>query len=420
MTRSAGLLALALVGACEDQLPTANGEGRFPDGLTPSTLEIVLGADAFLLSDTVYDGYATARDAGFLLVAEDFDGVFDAHSLARLTGFPDSVNFTVSGVSRNDTLFTYGAGRVVTTVSNAVSASAGPATLRLYALDQRFDSATVTWDTAGVFGGVTERWRTPGGTAGRLLAETTWTPGDTAVLDTIGWNVDSLTVAALARAGANGLLVTSATPGSRVQIGRLSLETAVRPAARPDTVIARTIAAGPQAFVYTPREPATGSAYRVGGPGGARTVLGVNLAQRVRGCPVTFSGTCPDVPLRDVTLNRAVLLLRPLAVPSGFRPLGASTLRVRRVVEPELGRLAPLGEAFASDSIGFGIFQNPGSSEVEIDLTAAVANVLATDSSTATLALLGDAVASQFGFLSFAERPRLRLVYTLPLRPQLP
>lgn len=422
--RCAGLLALALVAGCEDDLPTATGEDRFPGGARPTTVDIVLPTAAFLLSDTVFDGYTSQREAPYLLVAEDFDGVLDAHALARPTGFPDSVTFTIGGVSRTEALFSYAAGRVTAIVNNPVSTSAGPARLQLWTLAQRWDSATVTWDTAGVFAGGVERWVTPGGTVGRLLAETTWTPGDTAAVDTVTWSVDSLAVAEIARAGAHGLLVRSATPGSRLQLGRLSLETAVRPTSRPDTAIARTIATGPQTFIFTPAPPARGSSYRVGGGQGARTVLALDLDQRVPGCAT--GEQCAPVPLRDVTLNRAVLLLRPEAIPAGFRPLGPTELRVRRLLEPELGRLAPLGEAFSTDTISAAVFANPGSAEVEVDLTLAIFQVLAADTvpgrpaSVANLALLGEAVARQFGFLSFADRPRLRLVYTLPLRPELP
>ena len=81
---------------------------------------------------------------------------------------------------------------------------------------------------------------------------------------------------------------------------------------------------------------------------------------------------------------------------------------------------------FSSDTVTASVFQGAGGEEVEIELTAAVARVLAADTvaarpaSVANVALLNEALARQFGYLSFADRPRLRLVYTLPLRPQLP
>lgn len=421
VSRGGGLLlalsSLALAG-CEDNLPTASGEDRFPEGLVPTTVEIVLPADAFLRSDAVYDGFADPREAGFLLAAQEFDGVLDAHALARLGNFPDSVTFTSAGASRTDTAFTYAAGQITTLVDNRASFSPGPATLRLYALEQGWDSATVTWDTASAAGPV-ELWRTPGGTRGTLLAEAVWTPGDTTQVDSLVWAVDSTAVARIAADGFPGLLVTSATPGSRVEFSRLSLATAIRPASRPDTVLTRTFAAGPQTFVYTPAAPRPDEVYRVGGLTGARTVLGIDLAQRVPACA---SGQgCGTVPLRDVTLNRATLLLEPLAVPAGFRPLRAPALRVRQVLEPELGRLAPLGEAFAVDTVPPTRFEEPVlGGPVGVDLTQAVLLLLSEEQNATTVALLGDAGAAEFGYLWFAERPRLRLIYTLPLRPQLP
>lgn len=420
LARGAAAMAafLAFTG-CEDQLPTITGADRFPEGSLPTTVEVFLDPEQFLREDTVFTDFADPLDAPFLLVAEDFDGSLDAHSLARFTGFPDSVFFTVGGASRSDTAFTYGPARVITTVN--ASASSGPARLQLWTLEQPWDSAEATWTVAQRRGGAAVPWRVPGGTRGRLLAEATWTPGDTVARDSVVFRVDSLAVAQIASDGFPGLLVTSATPGTRVQLSRLVLETVARPAARPDTTLARTQSAGPQRVIFAPESPRPMSAYRIGGLPGARTVLRLDLSARVPGCanPAT-TPACPQIPLRDVTLNRASLVLQPLAVPAGFRPLGPTALRVRRVVETELGRRAPLGESFVVDSIPASAFASPAGEAVALELTSAVAQVAATDSAVITVALLAEPEGGQFGTLWFEARPRLRLVYTLPLRPRLP
>lgn len=417
------LLALGLAGAagCADDLPTATGEDRFPQGALPVTVELVLPPEAILLDDTVFGGFAGVENASYLLVANDFDGVLDSHVLARLSGFPDSVTYTVDGASRTDTAFAYTAGRVVTTVDSTASFPREPTTLRLYALDQAWDSSAVSWELAVDRAGEETPWRVPGGTPGTLLAEATWVPGDTVSRDSVVWAVDSLTVERIAREDFPGLLVTSERPGSRLQLSRLALQTGIRPATKADTVLSRTLSAGPQTFVFTPDPPQDPGVYRVGGITGARTVLRLSLDHRVPACANPASTPdCPLVTLREVTLNQAVLLLDPVPVPSGFRPLTATSLRVRRVLEPELGRLAPLGETLALDTVSASRFQGGGAAEVGLNLTRALISLAETETATATVALLGDARTAQFGYAWFAERPRLRLVYTLPSRPRLP
>lgn len=402
------MLALALSAGCENDLPTIVGADRLPGGAAPVTVQVTLEPEQFLRADTVFTDYTDPRDAPFLLVANAFDGALEAHSLARFTGFPDSVA-------------TYGAGRVVTTVVEAASSSPGPARLQLWALDQAWDSASVTWTAAEQRDGTTVPWTTPGGSRGALLAEAVWVPGDTIAPDSVVFAVDSLAVARMAAEGFPGLLVTSETPGSRLRLTRLSLTAGIRTVARPDTSVARTMGLGPQDFIFTPDLPAPGSLYRVGGLTGDRTVLRLDLSQRVPGCadPAT-DPACPSVALRDVTLNRALLVLEPSASPAGFRPLTRTDVRVRRVVETELGRRAPLAESFAADSVSAALFAAPGGEPISLDLTAAVTQVVSRDTSETTIAILAEPEGGRFGPLWFAARPRLRLVYTLPLRPTLP
>ncbi len=416
-------LAAATLAGCDNELPTIIGSDRFPEGSLPTTLEVVLDSDAFLHSATVFDDYSRALDAPFLLAAEGFGGALDAHSLVRWEGFPDTVSVPLAGGSfSNDTAFTYGPGRISTTVVPSASTSPGPARLRLWALAQPWDSASVSWTVAERRDGTVLPWREVGGTRGELLAEALWTPGDTASADSLVFSVDSLTVARIAAEGFPGVLITSETPGSRIRFSsRLVLETAIRGVSRPDTALARTFSVGPQEFVFSPVPPRPDTVYRTGGVTGARTLLRLDLAQRLPGCqnPAT-DPSCPLVPLREVTLNEASLVLQPLAVPSGFRPLGLTDVRVRRVVETGLGRRATLAESFAVDSIAASRFASAEQAAFAIDLTGALAAVAATDSAVTTIALLTEPEGSQFGYLWFAPRPRLRLVYTLPLRPRLP
>jgi hypothetical protein len=247
------VLAGGVLTGCQDRLPTVTGDGLFPGGSRPLTVELLLTPEQFVVSDTVFPGFVAPGGPGFLVVANRFEGVLDAHGLARLEGFPDSVTFSDDGTSRTDDEFTYAAGNVLTVVAPNASIQT-TTTLRLWELDQAWDTAGVSWTVADGRGSPVQ-WQTPGGTRGTLLSEATWAPGDTIGRDSISFAVDAAAVARMAAEGFSGLLVTSETPGSRVQLSRLTLRAGVRPASRPDTVIEVTVGAGPQRFVYNPSSP---------------------------------------------------------------------------------------------------------------------------------------------------------------------
>lgn len=416
-TALAGLLALPLLVGCQDELPTATGADFFPGGARPVTVELILSPDELVLSDTVYRGFSSAHASGFLLVANAFENALQANAVARLAGFPDSVTYNAGGSSVTTADFTYGGGRVITVVGPLASTNV-TTRLRLYALDQPFDTAGLSWTSAG--GTPPVPWRTPGGTRGALLAEATWVPGDTVARDTVSFELDSLQVASLARPDHPGLLVTSETPGTRLQLSWLSLQTRVRPAALPDSAVTQTIGALSQSFVYTPEIPPAVGALRAGGITGDRTVLTLRLAHQVPACanPAT-TPNCPTVPLSSVTINQASLLLQPVPTPGGLRPLQAPVLRIRRVLEPELGRFAPLGQLIYTDTITPGFFA-PGGGELALDVTRAVTLLSAEGLQETSVAILTEPEGAQFGYLYFADRPRLRVIYTLPLRPTFP
>lgn len=405
---AAAALALLAGAACEDELPTAGGDEQF--AVLPTTIEVLLPASEFLLGDTVYRGFADPSVAPYLLVANAFDASLQAHALARITGFPDTITFN----AQPDTAFRYVSGRVTTVIDDDASTPGVPVVLRLYLLDQPWDSASVSWERASA----TTPWRVPGGTPGRLLSEITWSPADTsAAADSVRWQIDSLAVRSLARDDSPGLLVTSGSPGTRVQFTGLTLQATIRPSARADTTVTQTVFGGHQTFVFTPAPPTRPGILSVGGATGERSVLRLNLARSVPTCP-PGSGSCPTVPLRQVTLNRATLLLDPVAVPGGFRPLGTAPVSIRRLLEPELGRRAPLGEVLAGDTVPAASFLTP-SGPVAFDVTSTV-NAYSRDAAGVTIALLGAPEGGSFGYAWFTDAPRLRLVYTLPLTPSLP
>ncbi|HET7274395.1 MAG TPA: hypothetical protein VFI91_04415 [Longimicrobiaceae bacterium] len=410
-----GLGALLLLGSlvgCADEIPTATGGDLFPEGTLPVTIELIVPASAFLTEDTVYTGYTSRRDADFLLVADHFDGVLSAHALVRFTDFPDTVSVTVDGTTHKDTVFTYGAGQV-TAVVDSIASTEGPVLLRLWALTQEWDEEFVTWELAeeGV------AWEEPGGTRGTLLSETIWVPSDTVSGDSLTWEVDSLDVARLSRESP-GLLVTSATPGSRVQISDLELSVPVHPVSK-DTALVQEISAGPQTFIVTPQPPERGVAWEVGGLASSRTVFTLDPEQEVPTCSPDSGAVCPTIPLSEVTLNAASLILEGVPVPNGYRPIHALVLTLRRVFEPEIGARAPLGSVVSVDSAAASLFISGSEGLVELPVTQPLRAILASDSA-ATMALLAEPEGSTFGIGWFKPAPRLRLIYTLPLEPRLP
>ena len=91
-TRTIGaILAAALtLGACGDEGPVGI-ESLVPEDLI-QTFEVVLDAARFLTVDTTIGDFVDLDDLDYLLVAEDFGGALDAHSLMR---FQVPVSFPV-------------------------------------------------------------------------------------------------------------------------------------------------------------------------------------------------------------------------------------------------------------------------------------------------------------------------------------
>lgn len=414
MAARGAALCLTLVAAagCENRIPTATGDGLFPEGATPATVQLELSAAEFIVSDTVFDDFNDARDVPYLVVANRFDGALDAYGLAQFTGFPDSVTYTSGSTTRTEAQFTYAPSQVVARVDSATVFPRTPTTLRLYALRERFDSATVS------FAAVRQ--------LGPLLGEAVYTPGDTLRRDSVVFQLDSLTVRRLASPDFPGVAVTSATPNSRLQLGRLSVQLRIRPGGQPDTVLTRAITTGPQTFVVSPPPPRQPGVLRVGGLTQARSVLRLNLDRQVPACPrPATTPNCGTVPLREVTVDRAELLFAPVPVPLGYRPTAPTQVLLRRLVEPELGRRAPLGEVLATDTASANLFAGPTQRTLSLNITQALVRVVTDTSATVRstplpVALLTASEIPNFGYLWFAGAPRLRILYTLPQRPTLP
>jgi hypothetical protein len=404
-----------LAAACSDRSPTVAGDEFFPGGERPTTLQAVVSSAGAFTPRGSFAGYAPAP--GFpagVLVANQYGGVLNAHGLVRVTGFPLSVDYTQGTAVRHDTLFTYGSGRLVALVDSAASVAA-PTTLRFYRAGQKWDRATATWTTAVDTGSLHVDWTVPGGTPGPLVGQATWTPS--AAGDSLVVALDSLTVAQLADSTFPGLLVTADEPGSLVQLASLTLRTRVHPkSAAPDTAIAQNVTGNVKTFIFTPEPPRSSTgALEVGGIRSARALFDLDLNQALPACEAG-PPACGTLALKDVSINSVELLLRPLAMPLAFAPVGPVPLTVRTVEEPELGFRAPLGPTVDPTAAAY----QPGDTVVAIPLTFQVQAQVARDSLTGSFALLSEPQGNTFGAVWFEPAPRLRITYTLPPASRLP
>ncbi|HEU0055019.1 MAG TPA: hypothetical protein VFQ39_17655, partial [Longimicrobium sp.] len=393
----------------------------FPGGSRPVTLEAIVPASQFLTLRDVFTGYTNQNSAGFLVVANQFEAALNANALLRFTGFPDQVSYTQDGSARLDP-YAAGPGKVVLKLDSL--ASAGVAiNLQLYRVAQNWDATTASWEMAIDSGAVHTPWTQPGGTRGALVANAVYARTGA---DSVVFNIDSATVEALRDSASTGLLLASADPNTRVQVTGITLRTVGHPRnATRDTTIAVNVTSGPQTFIFTPAPPQPAGTMQAGGIYSARTIFDLNLDQPLPGCAPPQA--CAAVRLSDVLLNRVSLLLRPVDVPDGFDPLTRLPITVRTVPEPGLGRRAPLGQSVvdvSSDATRL-VYLAKTDTVLDVPITAYAQRIANGDTVPTTFALLSeDVVATSapptFGVGVFAGTPRLRIVYTLPVRPRLP
>ena len=422
------LLSLAAVG-CTDRIPTAGGAELFPGGARPATLEVTLPAGSFLQALGRFSGFTGPADAPFLLVANRFEGSLEANALGRLAAFPQTITYSQGGVSRTDSLYAFVRAQLFAPVDTSASVGTGAVTLRLWEVGEDWDPATATWQLAADTAGKPTPWRTPGGTRGAALSTVSLPQGVRSAGDTLRFALDSLAFRRVVGSDFRGFLVTAEGAPVRLQTGNFALRAEVRPrSASPDTTVSVPVGAARQTFVFTPEPPRPATAWEAGGIRSARTLFRVDLRDvRVPTC-AQGGAACATVPLREVQLNQVALLLRPVPVPGGFGPVGPMPLLIRRVVEPELGRRAPLGEIVndieALSQSGNVLYRGnrfvSTDSVFTVPLTGYLTGLVASDSAVANLALLGQPEAASFGTAWFAPSPSLRIVYTVPARPSLP
>ena len=418
---------VAAASACTDESPLLTGDPFFPDG-RPRTLEVIFPAEEFLTLRGSFTGYSEPRDVSYTVVANEFDGSLQAHTLLRFPGaIPKEISFVQDGTTRSDSLYSVLGVELFLTVDSAASVGRDVA-LEALRLEQRWEDTLVTWTVrAASKQGAVLNWSRPGGTTGRVVGMGAYFPGDSvkrAVISIAQSEVDLLRDSTYF-----GLLVRAQTADSRVQITDARMRVSVRPSngLRDTTIVMESVVEAQDfGFIFTPEPPQPDDVIRAGSIFSARTLFSMDLPDSVDVC----TPGCERWALKDLALNRASLLLRPIPAPDGFRQLDSAAVGLRTIIEPELGALAPLGEFVTASfqATGFVVPATatftPADTVVELPFTIHAARLLAGDSVPNDFALLAattDPIPQPpFSLLMFDAEPRLRFVFTVPERPRLP
>lgn len=432
-----GMVGLAAVAgglaACGEEDPTGVGSELIGPGIT--TFEVVLDGAAFLLEDTTYDSLGELSDAGFRLVANDFAGELDAHTLFEIQR-PFTVVYAPEegGPSTTDSLAAIRGARV-TVIVDTIGTTAGPIELEVLPVTESWDAGSVTWNLRYDTAGVSEPWTEPGGTTGPVAGSALWESGDTLVIpiDSASAAVWQDTVAAR-----RGALVRAATPDARLRLRAVRFEFDVVPREQTDTVVSAGSIIRSMHVATPDAPPVTVGELRVGGLPSWRALLRFRpledlVLDSCGGGLGTGDPDC-DVPLAEATLSLATLLLDP--VPVGGHRIELPSQMHGRAILPAPGipifrspLSGPVG--FMQDTIPVSLFTPtpPAGVRVAVPITGFVRQLVAgvdPDDEDAVppsewLALVSTLERATFGYMGFASAesatpPRLRLVVSVPNR----
>jgi hypothetical protein len=419
MTGLAVGAVVALVAGCGDEDPVGLGSDLMGPGVR--TYEVTLDPAEFLVADTTFDGIGTLNDAFFRMVAHAFDDDLEARTLFSIAR-PATVNYTPSeGSAVTDTIQSI-VGGVLTVVVDTVASSPGPVDLEIVRVTEEWAAPSADWEVRLDTAGVTETWAAPGGSPGAVLGGATWTSGDTLVI-----TLDSAAVAVWddTLAARLGGMIRSATPGSRLFFESMEFHFDVVPVTT-DTVVPAGGLRNSK-IILTPEDtaPAEGE-LRVGGLPAWRSFLRFQpMADVLIPCGPGALPTC-TLPLGNVTINQAALLLTPLPVGSR-RVEGPSRIEGRGVLEGPGVPLtrSPLTPPFQppTDTLEAALFvaPDPDAPAVSLSITSYVRFQLdppEDDEPPQWLALTAVGERARFGYAAFGGRasdrpPRLRLVVSV-------
>jgi len=417
--------AVLTLSACATDQPTDLGGSLLSSG-DLVTFEVQLPASAFLVNDTSFSGYAKASVLPYGYVAQQFEGVLDAHLLVRFAVPPTAFAVrNASGTVVTDSAPQYNGGTLVLKFDTTALVTR-PMKLRLLHTAEQWD-LSATWTNRVDSGTVHLPWSTPGGTTGAQIDTVTWQSGDSVVL-----NVDSASLA-LWRDTANatrGALIVAETNNTRVRVLSTVVHVTAHSTIDTDTVLTADLVPVLRTFVTNPSLPATVSGIRLGGVPAWRAVL--ELRSDLQGitfpCPAGSStGSSCQITLDSAHVSLAQLLLKPTRPPLGFSPEDTVNVQVNTLAPSTLVPLerSPLGAILAfSDPLKPDLFATPvDTAVVKLDITRFLRHLVNKDANDTQrlppfLALLQAPEPSLLGLAEFDPNIVLRVVLTSALERQ--
>ncbi len=417
----AGVLPLA----CQEQLPTSAREDLVPAGIL---VEVTLPFDQFASNLRVYGGFGRASESRGAFLAHEFGTTaagparpsLAAKTLVRFGTYPSSASVRdTAGTLRTDSAIAFVSGRIAAVFDAPGTVAAGPVEVVAHEIAEAWDGTSATWSHAVDTLNGRVPWSETGGGPPREVARAAWDPAGG---DTLFLQVDSASVHAWAdtASGVHGVRLETSTRGARVELRSAFLSLRALPSINPDTMLDLAVPVRRRTFVYdpSPPPPAPGEA-RVGGVPAWRSVLDLDVPDRLDGPPYLCAAVQCPVRLDDSRVSYAALQLVSRAPPSAFAPSDSLAVEVRPVLAPDFLPKSPLGApatGLAGAPLAAQWFAPPAGKVVEVPITALVRDLLRsaeTDGAvSSTIALLAPL---SLAYVSFEgadpERaPRLRLI----------
>lgn len=415
------LLAGTMLGACTDENPIDIGNVVVPGGQA-STFEVILEPEQWLDFDTAFSGYNTPWTSGLTLVASNYGGVTEVHTLTRFATPPSSITVDSAGTTKVDTLPRYFNGHIMLKLDTLRSRGAG--TIAAYRTTEPFDVTTANWTNRIDSATTKVPWQQPGGSRGALLgrvareagSDSIMIPLDSAMIATLSAPDDSTRGVLFVLEGATG------SDGALIRVLSSIMNLDAHSSIRPDTVVKVVVQDVGATILFQPVAGQVSAQPRISGTPAWRTIFQVSsLLERL---DVPCPGTNCRVPLANVSINKAELLLEPAPSPPGFLVEDSIGVEARTLVTAAGSPLArapvgvvPIGRT--ANRIPRARFEPnaPAAAPVPLVITSFVIATMTDTSSTKPrhLALLSDAntQSATFGIAAFKERPRLRLILTI-------
>ena len=393
----AGSLALS---ACEEEVPTSLDPNRFPEA--PATAELLFSWEEFGSDFRTYGGYGSPAELPSAVLAHDYEGQLDSHTLVRFGAYPVAVSVRdTTGTTRPDSSLTYLGGRFVVFFDTIASRVDGPVDVELGATTVEWDGQTSNWWSSVDTAGNSQLWPEPGGGPIDLLGVERWDPEAS---DSVAFQIDSAQVAAWSDTSdaSRGARVRLVTGGSRLDVAGTGLRLHTRPSVHPDSTFYLHVLQRDLTFVYDPypTEPEEGG--RIGGVPAWRTVFELTPPSTVNrpaalceavGCPATLEAS---------EINYAAIVLTPRAVDAAFRPSDSVTVDARPVLSSDALPKSPLGPSLTGllgEKVPPEVFE-PGGGEgmsIEIPVTSFIRALVRGED------LRGDPVSHSLALLARAE-----------------